>query len=183
MTYDQAKQKLYEMMDNPNLIKHCLAVEAAMLAYADYFEVSKPAKTKWAIAGLLHDADYQKYPDKHPAVIVDWLKKQNADPDLVNAVAAHGYQFGVAPETLMAEVLRAVDELTGLIIAVALVKGKKLDNVRVESVLKKIKDKAFARGVNRQDIKRGAQDLNMSLEDHIQHVLVALQKISDKLGL
>jgi len=183
ITYDQAWQKLNEMVDNPNLVKHCLAVEAAMRFYADYFNVSEEDKEKWAIAGLLHDADWEKYPHQHPRVIVDWLKDNGADEMIVNAVAAHGFEFGVEPKSLMAKVLRAVDELTGLIVAVALVKGKKLSNVRVESVMKKMKDKAFARGVSREDIKRGAQEINIELKEHIKNVLVALQKVADKLEL
>ncbi len=183
LTYDQAWQKLNEMIDNPNLIKHCLAVEAAMRFYADYFKVNDKEKEKWAIAGLLHDADWEKYPDQHPHIIVRWLQDQGADETIINAVAAHGFEFGVKPQSLMAKVLRAVDELTGLIIAVALVKGRKLNNVRVESVMKKMKDKAFARGVNREDIKRGAQEINIELKEHVKNVLTALQGIANKLGL
>lgn len=183
VSYQQAKKQLYEMIDNPNLIKHCLAVEAAMRFYADYFQVDEAEKEKWAIAGLLHDADWEKYPDRHPKVIVKWLEEQGADKMIVNAVAAHGFEFEVKPQSLMAKVLRAVDELTGLIVAVALVKGRKLSNVRVESVMKKMKDKAFARGVNREDIKRGAQEIEIELKEHVKNVLTALQRIADELGL
>ncbi len=183
ITKSQAEDKLREMMTNPNLIKHCLAVEIAMGAYADYFKIGSSDKDKWLVAGLLHDADYEKYPDKHPKVIVDWLRQENVDEDIVNAVAAHGFEFGIEPKTLMARALRAVDELTGLIVAVALVKGKKLANVRVKSVMKKMKDKAFARGGNREDIRRGAEEIGIPLDKHIEIVLSALQKEANKLGL
>ncbi len=180
----KALEKLDELIKNPNLKKHCLAVEAAMLEYADYFGVDdEKEREKWAVAGLLHDADWEKYPDQHPNIITNYLIEQKAPEDLVNAVAAHGFEFGVQPKTLMAKVLRAVDELTGLIIAVALVKGGRLENVSVKSVLKKWKDKRFAAGVKREDIEKGAKEIGVELEKHIQIVLQALQKISSDLGL
>ena len=184
LTREQAYKKLQEMIQNKNLIKHCLAVESAMLAYADYFNVKdKKEREKWAIAGLIHDADWEKYPDKHPQVIVEWLKEQGAPEDLVNAVASHGFEFGVEPKTLMAKVLRAVDELTGLIVAVALVKGRNLDNVSVKSVLKKWKDNRFAGGVKRENIEKGAEEIGVPLEKHIKIVLEGMKKIKTDLGL
>lgn len=180
----QAWQKVNELIENPNLLKHCLAVEAAMLAYADYFNIPEEEREKWAIAGLIHDADWKKYPQKHPNVVIGWLKKNNADDDLINAVAAHGFEFGIEPGTLMAKTLRAVDELTGFIVAVALVRrSKKLSDVSVESVLKKWNVSGFARGVKREDIERGAAEINVLLEKHIEIVLKAMQKISKQLGL
>jgi putative nucleotidyltransferase with HDIG domain len=184
ITREQAWQKLNGLMSNQNLIKHCLAVEAAMLAYADYFRIENTEKEKWAVAGLLHDADYEKHPDQHPQIIIEWLKEQGADEDLLNAVAAHGFEFRVEPKALMAKTLRAVDELTGLVVAVALVRpSKKLSEVTVEAVLRKWKDKAFARGVKREDIERGAAEIQVPLEKHIKIVLTAMQGISDQLGL
>lgn len=184
ITRERAWEKLNELMKNPNLVKHCLAVEAAMLAYADHFDIADPEKEKWAVAGLLHDADYEKYPDQHPQIIVEWLKEQEADEDLINAVEAHGFEFGVEPKTLMAKALRAVDELTGLLVAVALVRpSKKLSDVTVDSVLKKWGDKAFARGVKREDIERGASEIKVPLEKHIEIVLAAMQGTSKVLGL
>ena len=181
---EEAWKKVNELIDNPNLIKHCLAVEAAMSAYADYFKVSGEEKEKWQVAGLLHDADYDKYPDQHPQVILEWLEKQRADRDLVNAVASHGCDFAIQPKTLMAKVLRAVDELTGLIVAVALVReSKKLADVKVESVQKKWKNKGFAAGVNREDIEQGAKEIGVDLQEHISIVLQAMQGIADQLGL
>lgn len=180
----KALEKLNELMANKNLIKHCLAVEAAMLAYADRFGIDEAEKEKWSVVGLLHDADYEKYPEEHPQVIIDWLRGQGADEDLINAVEAHGFEFGVEPKTLMAKTLRAADELTGLIVAVALVRpSKKLSDVTVESVLKKWGDKSFARGVKREDIQRGASEIKVPLEKHIEVVLKAMQEISEQLSL
>lgn len=179
-----AWEKINELIDNPNLIKHCLAVEAAMLSYADYFEIKESEKKKWTVVGLIHDADWEKYEDQHPQIILNWLGKQSAGEDILNAVAAHGFEFGIEPKTLMAKTLRAVDELTGLIVAVALVKkSKRLADVTIKSVQKKWKDKAFARGVNREDIERGAQEIKVPLEKHIEIVLSAMQKIADELSL
>ncbi len=183
ITRQQAWEKINQLMTNPNLVKHCLAVEMAMEAYADHFGVSEQDKQKWIVAGLIHDADWEKHPEKHPQVIVDWLKQQHADEDLVNAVQAHGFNFNIPAKTLMAKTLRAVDELTGLIVAVALVKGKKLSKVTVNSVLKKWKKKDFAAGVDRRDIEQGAAEINVPLEEHVQIVLQAMQKHAKKLGL
>lgn len=153
-----------------------------MVFYADKFNASD--KEKWAAAGLLHDADYEKYPDKHPQIIIKWLKNEGADEDLVNAVEAHGFEFGIPAKTKMAKTLRAVDELTGLIVAVALVReSKKLADVKVSSVLKKWNNKGFAKGVKREDIEKGAEEINIPLKDHIQNVLTAMQKISGELSL
>ncbi|OQX51037.1 hypothetical protein B5M47_02180 [candidate division CPR3 bacterium 4484_211] len=184
MTRQQAWEKLNELMQNKNLIKHCLAVEAAMLAYANYFKIPKEEREKWAVAGLIHDADYEKFPHQHPQFTIKWLNKINADEDLVNAVAAHGFGFNVKAKTLMAKTLRAVDELTGLIVATALVRPtKKLSEVTVESVLKKWNSPSFAAGVNRKEIERGAQEIKVPLKKHIEIVLSGMQKIAGELGL
>lgn len=183
ITRDEAWEKLHEMMSNKNLIKHCLAVEASMGYYANYFSIPEKDQQMWKVAGLLHDADYEKHPDKHPKVIVDWLTKQDQPEDLINAVASHGFDLGVEAKTKMAKTLRAVDELTGLIIAVALVKSGKLSDVTVSSVQNKWSKKAFAKGVKREDIERGAKEIDVPLDAHIEIVLAALQGISGDLGL
>lgn len=183
LTRDQAFNKLQDMLSNQNLVKHCLAVEAAMAAYADHFQVSPEEKQQWQIAGLIHDADWEKFPEQHPKIIVKWLEESQAHPDVINAVASHGFELGVEPNCQMAHVIRACDELTGLITAVALVKGRDISAVTVESVKKKWKQKDFAAGVKREDIERGAAEINISLEDHIQIVLKAMQNIKSELGL
>lgn len=183
ITREQAWEKLNQLIDNQNLIKHCLAVEAAMQTYAEVFNVEAEEKHKWAIAGLIHDADWQKYPDQHPKVIIEWLKEQAVDEDLINAVDAHGFDFNIEAKSLMAQTLRAVDELTGLIVAVALVKDKKLANVNLDSVKNKWNKKDFAKGVKREDIEKGAAEIGVDLDRHIEIVLEAMQKKADTLGL
>ncbi|NTV31574.1 HD domain-containing protein [candidate division WWE3 bacterium] len=184
MTREKAWEKVTQMIKNPNLIKHCLAVESAMKGYAIYFDVPESESELWAVAGLLHDADYEAYPDKHPTVLTAWLEQEGEDVDLINAIASHGFELGVEANTRMARTLRAVDELTGLIVACALVReSKKLADVTVEGVLKKWKNAGFARGVNRSDIERGAAEIDVPLEKHIEIVLTAMQKDSDLLGL
>src|SRR4030067_974145 len=144
ITRDQAWQKVQELMANQNLIKHTLAVEAAMKAYAEHFGVPKAEREMWQVAALLHDADYEKYPERHPQVTIDWLKEQNAPEEVINAVASHGFNFEVEAKTLMAKTLRAVDELTGLIVAVALVRpSRKLADVDAAAGLKKWNEKCF----------------------------------------
>lgn len=177
-------EKLNELVDNKNLIKHCLAVEAVMLRYADYFDIPKKSREKWAVAGLIHDADWEKYPEEHPQIIVNWLTEQGAGKEVVNSVASHGFEFSTEPESLMAKTLRAVDELTGLIVAVTLVRpSKKLTDVSVESIQKKWDVTSFARGVKREDIEKGAKEIGVPLEEHIGIALTAMKETSDKLGL
>jgi putative nucleotidyltransferase with HDIG domain len=171
LTREQALTKLQEMVENKNLIKHCLAVEAAMREYADYLGVTDADKESWEIAGLLHDADWERYPEKHPQVIVQCLDEIGVSPEIINAIEAHGFEFEVEPQTLMAKTLRAVDELTGLIVAVALVReSKKLEEVTVESIKKKWDQKGFAKGVKREDIEQGAKDIGVGLDEHVQIV-------------
>ena len=183
ITRKQAWEKLNELIENQNLIKHCLAVEAAMHTYAEYFKIPEVEHELWRIAGLLHDADWEKNPEKHPQIIAQWLKEQQAPEDLINAIEAHGFEFGVEPKAIMAKTIRAVDELTGLIVAVALIKDRKLSNVTVESIKNKWNTKAFARGVKRADITRGAQELDIPLDQHIKIVLTAMQNNAEVLGL
>jgi len=174
---------LKQFTKNENLIKHALAVEAAMRAYAEKFGEDPE---KWGVTGLLHDFDYEKYPnpEDHPFKGAKILQEKGYPQEMIQAVLAHGDHTGVQRKTLMEKALYAVDELTGLIVAVALVRpSKKIADVTVKSVMKKWKDKAFARGVNRENIEKGARDLEVELKDHINCVLQAMKDISDKLGL
>ena len=185
---DQANKILSSYMDNKNLIKHSKAVAEAMRVYAVKFGEDEQ---KWQITGLLHDADWQKYPDKHPLQLIADLESQQIDPEIIHAIKAHGWGCGVAneqerfeePKTIMAKALRAVDELTGFIVAVALMNPKQLSGISVDSVKKKMKDKGFARNVNREIIAQGAKDLGVELEDHIQTVLEAMLNIKEVLDL
>jgi predicted hydrolase (HD superfamily) len=154
-----------------------------MRAYARKFGEDEE---KWAIVGLLHDFDYEKFPtpDQHPWVGSKILEERDYPEDIRKAILGHADYTGVPRDTLMAKVLYACDELCGFITAVALVRpNKKLEEVTVESVKKKLKDKAFARSVNREDIYKGAEELGIPLDEHIQFVIDAMKSIADKLGL
>jgi predicted hydrolase (HD superfamily) len=154
-----------------------------MRAYARKFGEDEE---KWAIVGLLHDFDYEKFPTpvQHPWVGSKILEERGYPEDIRKAILGHADYTGVPRDTLMAKVLYACDELCGFITAVALVRpNKKLEEVTVESVKKKLKDKAFARSVNREDIYKGAEELGIPLDEHIQFVIDAMKSIADKLGL
>ncbi len=182
-TYEDALKLLFEYTESENLRKHAFAVESAMRAYARKFGEDEE---KWAIVGLLHDFDYEKFPspEQHPWVGSKILEERGFPEDIRKAILGHADYTGVPRDTLMAKVLYACDELCGFITAVALVRpNKKLEEVTVESVKKKLKDKAFARSVNRDDIYKGAEELGIPLDEHIQFVIDAMRSIADKLGL
>jgi len=183
MNREEAYNLLTEYTEKDGLIKHALAVEAAMRSYAERFNEDVES---WGIVGLIHDFDYEKYPDPkyHPFKGAEILREKGINEEWVKAILGHASYGGVPRESLMAKTLFAVDELTGFIIAVALVRpSKKIHDVSVKSVKKKMKDKAFAQGVKREDIVQGAQDLGILIEEHIEIVLKAMQSISNQLGL
>ncbi len=182
MNRQQAWELVCEWVHSPNLRKHLLAVEAAMRAYARRFGEDEEA---WGIVGLLHDLDYERHPslEEHPFVAAEELRRRGVPEAWVRAVLSHGDHTGVRRETLMERALFACDEMVGFVIAVALVKGKSLENVDPDSVIRKMKDKAFARGVRREDLVRGAEELGLSLEEHIATVVEALRPIAHELGL
>lgn len=180
---EEAWQLLNEYMKNPNLIKHELAVEAAMRAYARRFGEDEEL---WGIVGLLHDFDYERYPDmsQHAAMGAAILVERGYPPEIVHAIKAHNPAHGEPRTTRMDRALFAVDELTGLIVAVALVRPtKSIFDVDVQAVRKKWHDGAFARGANRAEIEAGAAELGVDLEEHIQVVLDAMKGIAAELGL
>jgi putative nucleotidyltransferase with HDIG domain len=184
MTRDEGWAILNEHTKNPNLIKHMVAVEAVMRAYARRFGEDEAA---WGLAGLLHDLDYEKHPSQeagHPFVGVGTLRERGLDESLCRAILSHADYSGVPRVTRMEKALFAADELSGFVIAVALVRPTKaLADVDVTSVKKKMKDKAFAKGVRREDIVKGAEEMGMPLEEHIAAVITALQGIAPELGL
>ncbi len=183
MTRDEAYQLLTEYTKKENLIKHALAVEAAMRAYARKFGEDEEA---WGVVGLLHDFDYEMYPslEDHPFKGAEILRQKGFPEEWVEAILGHAEHTGVPRKTLMAKTLFAVDELCGFITAVALVRpDKKLESVKVKSVKKKLKDKAFARQVSREDIRKGAEELGVDLDEHIAFVLEAMKGIAPQLGL
>lgn len=184
MTRQDAWALVCEWIHNENLRKHMLAVEAAMRAYARKCGEDEEV---WGTVGLLHDLDYERHPSQeagHPSVGVEELRRRGAPESWTRAILSHADYSGVPRESRMEHTLYAVDELVGLITAVALVRpGKSLAEVDVAAVRKKMKDKAFARGVNREDVLRGAEELGVSLDDHIGFVIGALQPVADRLGL
>lgn len=181
-TRENAWKLLTEYVQNPNLLKHILAVEAAMRAYARRFGEDEE---KWAVVGLLHDLDYERYPEEHPNVGARTLREQGWPEDVVRAVLAHAAErTGVTPETPMERALYAVDELTGLITAVALVRPTKdIRDVTVKSVKNKWKDLRFAAGADRKAIEEGAALLGVDLWEHVGVVLEAMQSIAAELEL
>jgi putative nucleotidyltransferase with HDIG domain len=182
-TRDQAWQLLTEFTDNPSLLKHALAVEVAMRAYAEHLGEEVES---WGVVGLIHDFDYQQNPteDTHLHVGTRILRERGWPEEWVLAVASHADYMDVPRDTTMARALFAVDELTGFLTACALVRpDKAIAEVKVKSVKKKLKDKAFARGVNRDDVRRGAEELGVDLGEHIAFVRDAMAKIADQLEL
>lgn len=187
-TRDEALALMHEYTQSDSLRKHMLSVEAAMRAYAAKFGENPD---RWGLAGLIHDFDYERYPnsehsptDGHPAHGVRVLRDRGWPDDILQAILGHATYSGVARESRMAKTLFAVDELTGLITATALVRpSKSLHEVDARSVRKKMKDKAFARGVNRDDVIQGAQELGVDLDEHIQFVVDAMRASADALGL
>lgn len=187
-TRDEALALQHEYTRSDSLRKHMLAVEAAMRAYAKKFDEDPE---RWGLAGLIHDFDYERYPNAehsptegHPAHGVGVLRERGWPEDILQAILGHATYSGVARESPMAKTLFAVDELTGLVTATALVRpSRSVHEVEARSVKKKMKDKAFARGVNRDDVVLGAQELGVELDEHIQFVVDAMRGAADALGL
>lgn len=182
-TREEAEKILDDWVSNRNLKKHAWAVEAAMRACAVKFGADPDT---WGAVGLLHDFDYEKFPDleDHPFKGAEWLKEHDYPQELIEGVLAHAEHTNTIMDTTLKKAIYAVDELTGLVIAVALTRPtKKLADVTVEAVMKKWKEKSFAAGVDRQMIEKGAAELGLPLHEHVAMVLAAMQGISDKLGL
>jgi putative nucleotidyltransferase with HDIG domain len=180
---EQAWELLNQYTTKDGLIKHALAVEAAMRDYAE--KLGGDADT-WGIVGLIHDFDYETYPslEDHPFKGASILKEKGYPSEWITAILGHGNHTGVARETPLAKALFAVDELTGFIVAVTLVRpSKKIADVKISSVKKKMKDKAFAAAVNRDDIRQGAEELGIPLDEHIDYVLKSMQSIAADIGL
>ena len=185
---DAALALMHDYTASDSLRKHMYAVEAAMRAYAEHFGEDAD---RWGLTGLLHDFDYERWPnaahsptDEHPAAGVRILRDNGYPEDILEAILGHATYCDVPRVTRMAKTLFAVDELTGLVTATALVRpSKSVHEVDARSVRKKMKDKAFARGVNRDDVVSGAADLGVDLDWHIQFVTDAMKARSELLGL
>jgi putative nucleotidyltransferase with HDIG domain len=179
---------MHEYTQSDSLRKHMLAVEGAMRAYARKFGEDEE---RWGVTGLIHDFDYERFPnnahsptEEHPAEGVRILRSRGYPDDILQAILGHAQYCNVPRESRMAKTLFAVDELTGLITATALVRpSKSVHEVDARSVRKKMKDKAFARGVNRDDVVNGASELGVDLDEHISFVIASMQSRAADLGL
>jgi putative nucleotidyltransferase with HDIG domain len=179
---------MHEYTESENLRRHMYSVETGMRAYAVHFGEDEEA---WGLVGLLHDFDYEKYPnpdhsptEEHPSFGVNLLRERGLPEPMCEAILGHAPYCGVPRESQMAKTLFAVDELSGFLVACALVRpDKSLTDLQVKSVKKKLKDKAFAKGVNREDIRQGAEELGVPLEDHVQFMIDALRPHEGLLGL
>lgn len=175
---DKAFELLKQHVDSHSLLKHCLAVEASMIGYAKKF--GEDVET-WASCGLLHDIDFQKHPEEHPLIGVEILREKGYPEDFLMAVKGHGDHTNTPRETLMAKTLYSVDELSGFVIACVLVRPNRFEGLKVKSVKKKLKDKAFAKAINREQIKKSADELGVDLTEHIQTVIDALVQREEEL--
>jgi putative nucleotidyltransferase with HDIG domain len=187
-TREETLALVHEYTASDSLRKHMLAVEVAMRAYARKFGEDPE---RWGLTGLVHDFDYEHFPnaahsptEEHPAEGVRILRARGWPEDILEAILGHGDYTGVPRVTRLAKTLYAVDELTGLVTATALVRpSRSVHEVDARSVRKKMKDKAFARGVNRDDVVAGAADLGIELDEHIDFVIQAMRGSADALGL
>jgi putative nucleotidyltransferase with HDIG domain len=182
MNYDDALKLTLEYTKNDSLRKHMYAVEAAMRAYAKKFGQDEEL---WGIVGVLHDFDYEMYPTApdHPSKGSEILKQHGYSEEVRRTILSHADYTNVPRDTQMAKTLYACDELCGFIVACAVIRPNKIADLEVSSVKKKLKDRAFARNVNRDDIQKGAQELGIPLDEHIKFVIDALKGAANRLEL
>jgi predicted hydrolase (HD superfamily) len=181
-----AWELLCEYTKGESLRKHALAVEAAMRACVKRYGGSDDDEDEWGLVGLLHDFDYEMFPsaDQHPFTGANILCGRGYSERFIRAIMGHATYTGVPRDTAMARALFATDELCGFLVACALVRpAKSLDDLEVSSVKKKLKDKAFARSVNREDIRQGIEELAVDLDEHIRFVIDALRPVQEAIGL
>lgn len=178
---EEALQLLNEWVPNAALRNHMKSVEAAVRWYARQRGADEE---EWGLAGLLHDLDWEKYPEEHPLRAVEELRARGYSESVLHAILAHRGDFThVEPESDLDRHLLACDEITGLITATAYMRPTGIDDLTAKSVVKKMKDKAFARGVSREDVTHGAELIGVELSQHITNVITAMQSISEELGL
>ena len=172
---------LEEWVENDGLRKHMYAVEAAVRQYA---RLRGADEDVWGLAGLLHDLDWEKHPDRHPLVAVEHLRSLGYPEEVLHAILAHRSDFtGVEPETELDKVLVACDELSGLVFAACLVRPNGIDDLAPKSVVKKLKDKTFAAGVSREDVQRGIELIGLERAEHIHNVIEGLRAVAADLGV
>jgi putative nucleotidyltransferase with HDIG domain len=182
-TREEAWQLVEEWIDSDSLKKHLLGVEAGMLAYARKQDADEQL---YAVTALLHDLDYERYPDLdtgHPRKALELFEEKEYPQELIDAVAGHAPFLGVARETQLAKTLYAVDELSGFIAACALVRPTGIEGMTPKSVKKKLKQPSFAAGVNREEVREAAEDLEVDFDDHVELLIEAMQDRAPELGL
>ncbi len=182
MKYDDALNLMHEHTKNDSLRKHMYAVEAAMRAYAKKFGQDEEL---WGVVGILHDFDYELYPNApdHPLKGSEILKEKGYSEEIRKTILSHADYTNVPRDTQMAKTLYACDELCGFIMACAVIRPNKIADLEVSSVKKKLKDKAFARNVSREDIQKGVEELGVPLDEHIRFVIEARKGVSARLGV
>jgi putative nucleotidyltransferase with HDIG domain len=182
LSREEAWDLLTEWVESESLRRHCLAVEAAMRAAA---RERGEDEELWGVVGLLHDLDYERYPDLetgHPRMALAELERRDVDPVVVRAIASHADFLGVSRETPLEHTLYAVDELSGFVLAVAYVRPQGLEGLTPKSVKKKLKQPSFAAAVNRDEVRHGAEELGVDFDDHVAFVIAALQVRAGELG-
>ena len=182
LTRELACQHLCDWTKTDSLRKHARAVEIVMQKAAHKYGDGEVDEEKWGVAGMLHDADYEQWPEEHPNRTVAWLREQGEE-EIAHAVSAHYTKWGVPYETQLDKALLACDELTGFIIAACLVRPEGVTTLAPKSVRKKLKDKAFAAKVDREEINKGVELLGVEMAEHIQFIVDALKPHADELGI
>jgi len=179
MTRVEARALLESMTKSASLLRHMRTIELVMEAYAEKYDENKD---EWAIAGLLHDADYEAFPDKHPQLIVEKLRSLGEEK-IAHAISAHYTKWNVPYDTLLDKALLATDELTGFIVACCQVRPDGITSLETKSVIKKLKDKGFAAKVERDEVYKGVELLGVDLSDHIAFIIEVLKKNRAELGI
>lgn len=186
LSRDEAWSLLTEWVQSESLRRHCLAVATAMEAYASRDGADAD---RWFVVGLLHDMDYERFPDMddtehgHPRSGMKELQSRGTDPEIVRAIASHADFMGVPRETPMEKTLYAVDELSGFILACAYVRPQGIEGLTPKSVKKKLKQPSFAAAVNRHEVRAGAEELGVDFDEHVAFVIAALSERADELGV
>ena len=181
LSREEAWDLLTEWVSSASLRRHCLAVETAMRAYAERFGEDVE---QWSVVGLLHDMDYERHPDLetgHPRVALAYLEERDVEPEVVRAIASHAEYLGVSRDSRLEKTLYAVDELSGFLLACAAVRPEGLRGLTPKSVKKKLKTASFAAAVNREDVRRGAEELGIDFDEHVAFVAAALEARADEL--
>jgi predicted hydrolase (HD superfamily) len=179
MNLSEARNLLQSMTQSTSLLRHMRSIELVMAAYAE--KLGEPSE-EWAIAGLLHDADYEAFPEQHPGVIVAKLREAGEEK-IAHAISAHYTKWNVPYISLLDKALLACDELTGFIIACCQVRPEGISSLEAKSVIKKLKDKSFAAKVERDEVYKGAELLGVELTSHISFIIEVLRKHKDELGI